>query len=181
MKEDKVDDPTSNEKTAVAVPSVEIEKPSVTAEIPPNKVKTIYGNWNKYNPFVSSEFYESTNSNSPQNKDFAITQKLKAWNNQEQFIPKITEIIRFEHSMTCYKETLLPQKRGLYESLYKGNVNKHGAQSIQGSVKADNISLYPGKSDKEKLVDRLVNGLDIDEELSDEYDDDFGSSCDEQM
>lgn len=46
---------------------------------------------------------------------------------------------------------------------------------------ADNISLYPGKSDKEKLVDRLVNGLDIDEELSDEYDDDFGSSCDEQM
>ena len=60
-------------------------------------------------------------------------------------------------------------------------MNKHGGQAIQGSVKADEISLYPGKNDKEKLVDRLVNGLDIDEELSDEFDDDFGSSCDEQM
>ena len=73
--------------------------------------------------------------------------------------------------MNYYKETLLPQKRGLYESLYKGNINKHGAQEIEGSVKADDINLYPNKSDKEKLVDRLVNGLDIDEELSDEYDD----------
>lgn len=57
-------EPTT-EKAEAAITPTQDQKPSITAEISPEKVKIIKGNWNKYNPFVSSEFYESTNSNSP--------------------------------------------------------------------------------------------------------------------
>lgn len=40
--------------------------------------------------------------------------------------------------------------------------------------------LYPTQEKQQKLVDRLVNGLDDDEELSSEYDDESGSEWSRQ-
>jgi hypothetical protein len=65
-----------------------------------------------------------------------------------------------------YKESLLPDKRSVYNSLYKGDINRFGQKEM--FIKPDQIreTLYNTEEKQKQLVDRLVNGIEQDEELS---------------
>lgn len=140
---------------------------------------------------------------------------------------KVTPAMKIENSMTCFKRSMLPEKRSMYESLYKQTLNRYslsglpGAQAtrdgasggqavpmlvdqdqqvqenqeaagqnqgIQGQqgrtlyMDQDEIQkvLYPTQEKKDKLISRLVDGLDDEDELSSEYGSEDGSQDDQR-
>jgi len=49
----------------------------------------------------------------------------------------IPRAVKTEHSMTAFKTSMLPLKRSMYESLYKGNLNRfHQSGKFQPNINA---------------------------------------------
>ena len=64
----------------------------------------------------------------------------------------IPRAVKTEHSMTAFKTSMLPQKRSMYESLYKGNLNRfHQSDLIEQFLK-ENHDL---KCENQKLKNEI--------------------------
>lgn len=88
----------------------EIYLESDAEEPTPVRVEDLKGKWNKFNPF-----------------DFNSKEETRC----------DTEAARVETQMMGYKESLLPEKRSVYNSLYKGDLNRNGKKDL--FIKPDEI------------------------------------------
>jgi hypothetical protein len=129
-------------------------------------------NWKKFNPFEPSDYLQT----------------LRKPKGHSPTPASRTQAMRVEQEMTQYKQSLLPSKRSLYGSLYKGDLNRYAqsnlpdGQSLYIDPQEIQDTLYKDEARQKKLVDRLVNGINQNEELSSEESssDDSGSDS-EQM
>ena len=107
-----------------------------------NQIKLPKGHWKKYNPFEPSRFMLPDGKSKNLLKDLeaqpltaATGTAIQARHSQfstalehkydyQKLIcgvqdDKVTPAMKIENSMTCFKRSMLPEKRSMYESLYK--------------------------------------------------------------
>ena len=62
---------------------------------------------------------------------------------------QVTPAMKVENSLICFKRSMLPEKRSMYESLYKQTLNRY---SLSGLPSGKNAQEAPGGEQVEPMV-----------------------------
>lgn len=82
--------------------------------------------WRKYNPFEASKYYFDQEADDSRKTRKSLYDYERVIYNIDDKVEdrNIPNAVKVEHSMTSFKTSMLPLKRSMYESLYKGNLNR---------------------------------------------------------